>query len=120
MTKVAIVPEPTETGAIGYRAIAGTKHGVGETAGQALDALTGMLSADESGTLIVVQNFHPDRFFTAQQQRRLKELMAQWRSARERGTQLSAADQAELDRLIEAEGRASAERAADMLRELDR
>jgi hypothetical protein len=119
MTKVAIVPEPTETGAIGYRAIAGTKHGVGETAGQALDALTGMLSADESGTLVVVQNFHPDRFFTAQQQR-LKELMAQWRSVRERGTQLSPADQAELDRLIEAEVRASAERAADMLRELDR
>lgn len=119
MTKVAILPEPTEAGGVGYRAIAGAKHAVGKTAGEALDALTGALPPGESGTLIIVQHFRPDRFFTAQQQERLKELMGRWRSARETDTRLPAAEQSELDALIEAEVRAASERAAAMLREVE-
>ena len=119
MTKVAILPEPTDTGAVTYRAIAGAKQSVGKTAGEALDALTTALPADESGTLVIVQHCRPDRFFTAQQQERLKQLMARWRDARDAGASLLPAEQAELDALIEAEVRAASERAAAMLREVE-
>lgn len=118
MTKIAILTEPTETG-VAYRAIAGATQSVGKTAGEALDALTGALPTDESGTLVIVQHFRPDRFFTAQQRERLDELMARWRGARDRGTSLSTGEQSELDTLIEAEVRAASQRAAAMLREVE-
>jgi hypothetical protein len=51
MTKVAILPIPTAQGNLFYHAIAGTKHAEGQTAGEALDALTAQLSADEASTL---------------------------------------------------------------------
>ena len=69
MTKVAILPVPSETGEVSYCAVAGDKHSQGKTAGEALDALTPQLSVAESGTLIIVQNLRPDRYFTADQQR---------------------------------------------------
>ena len=84
MTKVAILPVPSETGDISYCAVAGDKRSQGKTAGEALDALTPQLSVAESGTLIIVQNLSPDRFFTEEQQQRLGELMARWRDARRR------------------------------------
>jgi len=118
MTKIAILPEPTETG-VAYRAIAGAKQSIGKTAGEALDALAGTLPTDESGTLVIVQHFRPDCFFTAQQQQRLEELMGRWRIARDRGTSLSTGEQSELDALIEAEVRAASQRAAAMLREVE-
>jgi hypothetical protein len=43
MTTVAILPISDVNGEKSYRAIAGDKHSVGETAGQALDALTANL-----------------------------------------------------------------------------
>jgi hypothetical protein len=119
MTKVAILPEPTETGAVTYRAIAGARQSVGKSAGEALDALSGTLPPEESGTLVIVQHFRPDRFFTAQQQERLKALMTRWHAARDGGASLAAAEQAELDALIEIEVRAATERAAAMLREVE-
>jgi hypothetical protein len=67
MTKVAILPIPTKHGDLAYRATAGEKHAQGKTAGEALDALTAQLSADEASTLIMVQSLRPDRFFTAAQ-----------------------------------------------------
>jgi hypothetical protein len=82
MTTVAILPEATEAGTT-YRAVAGEKQSVGRTAGEALDALTAQLSDEEAGTLVVVQNLRPDRFFTAAQQDRLSELMSRWRTARD-------------------------------------
>lgn len=118
MTKIAILPEPTETG-VAYRAIAGAKQSVGKTAGEALDALTGALPTEELGTLVIVQHFRPDRFFTAQQQERLTDLMARWRTARDCGSRLSALEQSELDALIEAEVCAASQRAAAMLREVE-
>ena len=119
MTKVAILPEPTDRGATTYRAIAGVRQSVGKTAGEALDALTAALPESESGTLVIVQHCRPDGFFTAQQQERLKHLMAGWRAARDASTSLPPAEQAELDALIETEVRAASERAAAMLRELE-
>ena len=119
MTKVAILTEQTETGAVAYRAIAGARQSVGKSAGEALDALSGTLPPEESGTLVIVQHFRPDRFFTPSQRERLKELMVRWRAARDGGGSLTAAEQAELDALIETEVRGATERAAAILREVE-
>ena len=73
------------------------------------------MPGDEAGTLVIVQNHGPDRFFTAGQQQRLGELMARWRAARDAGGALPAAEAAELEALVEAEARASGERASAML-----
>ena len=98
--------------------MAGDKQSHGKTAGEALDALAAQLSEDEACTLVIVQNFLPDRFFDANQQRRLAELMAQWRTARDAGTTLPAVEQAELDTLIDEEIRASAKRTTALLHDL--
>jgi hypothetical protein len=120
MTKVAIFPVSTATGDIAYYAIAGDKQSHGKTAGEVLDALAAQLPEEEAGTLVIVQNLRPDRFFAADQQRRLAELMARWRAARDAGTVLPTAEQTELDALIEEEVRASAKRTAALLHELTR
>ena len=120
MTKVAILPISTEQGALAYRAVAGEKHAQGKTAGEALDALTAQLSADEASTLIIVQQLRPDRFFTAAQQQRLEALMARWRTARDQGATLPANEQTELEALIDAELQASAARAATLADALGR
>jgi hypothetical protein len=116
MTKVAILPEPSPSGATAFRAIARAKQMVGKTAGEALDALNATLSPDDAGTLVVVQTFRPDRFFSAAQQRRLGELMDHWRTARDQGRNLPSAEQKELDHLIDLEVRAASQRASAMLR----
>jgi len=116
MTRVDIFPDSTEQGTE-FRAIAGNKQSVGRTAGEALDALTAQLPQN-SGTLVIVQTWQPDEFFTAEQQRRLTELMEAWREARDRSSTLPAQEQAELESLIDAELLASQQRAARLLREL--
>ncbi|MEW5987054.1 MAG: hypothetical protein AB1791_10510 [Chloroflexota bacterium] len=115
MTKVAILPMTSESNGVSYHAVANGKQSYGKTAGEALDALTAQLSVDESSTLVIVQSLRPDRFFNATQQQRLANLMSRWRAARDLGEVLPAEDQAELETLIEAELRASAERAAALL-----
>jgi hypothetical protein len=118
MTKVAILPEPTEKGEITYRAIAAGRQSVGKTAGEALDALTALLPADETGTLVIVQHQRPDGFFSADEQARLQRLMARWRAERDAGRSLPPPEQAELDALVDAELRAASARAADLLNDL--
>lgn len=54
MTTVAILPKRDPSGEKSYRAIAGDKHSVGKTAGQALDALTTQLGETEFGVLLVI------------------------------------------------------------------
>lgn len=120
MTKVAILPIPTQQGDPSYRAIAGEKHAQGRSAGEALDALTEQLSADEASTLVIVQSRRPDRFFTAAQQHRLNALMARWRTLRDQGASFPAEEQAELEALIAAELEASAARAAELADALGR
>ncbi|MEW5987049.1 MAG: hypothetical protein AB1791_10485 [Chloroflexota bacterium] len=102
----------SESNGVSYHAVANGKQSYGKTAGEALDALTAQLSADEASVLITVQSLRPDRFFNATQQQRLESLMSRWRTARDLGEVLPAEDQAELEALVEAELRASAERAA--------
>lgn len=118
MTNVAILPESSVHGEIEYRAMASGRQALAKTAGAALDALTAQLEGDASGTLVIVQNHGPDQFFTADQQQRLAELMMRWRSARDGGTEFSAAERAELDALVEAEAQASGERASVVLESL--
>ena len=118
MTTVAIMPDyPGEEGTP-YRAVAGTAQSVGRTAGEALDALTAQLGKEASGTLVVVQNLRPDRFFTADQQERMAELMARWRAVRDAGATLPAHDQAELEGLIQTEVEAASQRAKELLGQL--
>ena len=103
MTAVTILPVLNTNGEKSYRAIAGDRQSVGQTAGQALDALTSLLGEKDFSALIVIQRFNPDELFTIQQQTRLSELMNLWRTARDRGQNLSPQQQAELESLIEAE-----------------
>ena len=120
MAKVAILPIQTETGGVSYRAVAGDKQSQGKTAGEALDALTSQLPEDETGALIIVQSRRPDRFFSAEQQSRLAELMDYWRSARDKGEILPIDEQIELAALVEAELVASADLAAKLACEFGR
>lgn len=112
MTTVAILPISDANGEKSYRAIAGDKHSVGKTAGQALDALTAQLDEMELGALLIIQSFRSDSFFSAEQQKRLSELMNLWRLARDQGQTLPPEQQAELDSLVEAELRAATARTA--------
>ena len=118
MTKVSILPIQTQEGRTTYHAIAGDKQSFGQTAGQALDAITAQLEDEETGTLVIVQNQRPDRFFTAAQIKRLTELMQRWREALNKGKELPAAEQAELEALVDAELQAATQRAAALLDDL--
>jgi hypothetical protein len=119
MTTIAILPDNPDGSTSGYRAVAGKKQALGSTAGAALDALTSQLDEAETGTLVIVQNLRPDAFFTAEQQQRLQNLMARWRSARDARNALPSEEQAELEALVEAEWRAATARAAALVHELD-
>jgi hypothetical protein len=75
-----------------YRAASGNRQSTGKTAGAALDALTAQMETQEIEGFLLLQNHQPDRlgalrdrFFTAQQQQRLTELLSQWRTARDVG-----------------------------------
>lgn len=119
MTTIVILPESGSPEATTYRAVAGGRESLGKTAGEALDALTPQLTEDEKGTLVIVQHWSGDDFFTVQQQRRLAELMTQWRKARDEGRELSSDEQTELESLIEAETKGSGQRAEAALQELN-
>lgn len=118
MTTVAILPISNDIGEKSYRAIAGNKQSVGKTAGQALDALTAQLGETEFSALLVIQSFRPDPFFSADQQKRLSELMSLWRAARDRGQALPPEQQAELDTLVDAELRAATARTAALMQQV--
>ncbi len=107
MTTVTIVPDPS---AATYRASAGSLQSTGRTLGEALDALSAQMAADPGPRL--VRNFEPDDLFTAEQCRRLGELMTHWRAACDGGVAMPADERAELDALIEMELEAATLRAA--------
>jgi len=117
MTTVAILPEKLGTNGVTYRAVAGKLQSVGKTPGEALDALTALLSEGETGTVVVLQQMRPDQFFPAEQQQRLEVLMERWRQARDRQSALPAEEQAELDALVTAELQAATQRALALIRE---
>ncbi len=118
MTTITIVPENALATAPRFLAVAGEKQSVGGTAGEALDALTAQLGEARTTTLVVVQPMLPDAYFTAEQQRRLAELLDRWRTARDAGGVFSPEEQAELDALVEAELRGATQRTAALARQL--
>jgi hypothetical protein len=118
MTTIAIIPDNPQNSTTRFRAVAGNTQSVGETVGQALDALRAQLGEPEQTTLVVVQPMRPDELFTADQQQRLAELMDRWRAARDAGTTLAPEEQAELDALVETELRAATDRSAALVRQL--
>ena len=118
MTTITILPESDSAQHTTYRAVAGDRESVGETAGEALDALTPHLAQDETGMLIIVQHWRPDRFFAVPQQHRLEELMHRWRDARDAGQELPPDERAELERLVEVETQGAGQRAEAALQEL--
>jgi hypothetical protein len=101
-----------------YRATSGNQQSTGKTAGAALDALTAQMETQEIEGFLLLQNHQPDRFFTAQQQQRLTELMSLWRTARDVGDSFPSDLQSELDALIEAELDATAARSQAILAQI--
>ena len=118
MTTIAILPESTTANKLTWRAVAGEKESTGNTAGEALDAMTGLLSDDENSALVIIQRLRPDRFFTSEQRRRLEELMAHWKAARNEGGKFGSNEQSELEALVEAELEGAKQRAETILHEL--
>jgi hypothetical protein len=108
MTAICILPIITSEGLQQYRASAGDKVSIGQTPGEALDAIYAQLNPMVCN--ILIPNFQSDPFFTAEQQQRLSTLMAAWRDARDREITFPTALQIELDTLVEVELLASAHR----------
>ena len=116
MPTISVLPDdPTRP--THYRAVGGGKQFVGPTVGEAVGGLAAALGPPTETTLVVVQPMKPDRYFTADQQRRLADLMAAWRQARDAGTPFPVADQQELDALVQAEVVVATERARQLLRD---
>jgi hypothetical protein len=106
-----VVVLPNNPNATNFRAINGNNTSVGKTIGQALDSLSNQISL-EKNSVIYIQDFEPDEFFTAEQQQRMSELMDKWRELRDSNSQLSIEEQAELEQLVELELIGSAKRTA--------
>ncbi len=118
MQSVAIFPVVNDDGGQSFRAVAKTAQSEGRTVGEALDGVAPSLPPGTSGTVVVIQPMIPDALFTADQRSRLETLMAAWRTARDSGRSLSAADADELQKLVDAELAAAAQRSKEMLQGL--
>jgi hypothetical protein len=118
MQTISIEAVASSNGERCYRAAVGTQSSTGRTAGEALDALTAQLGNKEINGFLLLQNHQTDPFFTAQQQKKLTELMSIWRTARDQGDTLSSEQQTELDALIEAELIATADRSKSILNQI--
>ena len=111
ITAIEIIREQQDAQQTVYRAIKGDQQATSTTPGRALDTLERMLAVqgkeEDEGTLIIVQRFRPDAFFTAEQQTRLQELMSHFHAARDTGQDLSPAEKQELEQLVDAEWQAA-------------
>ncbi len=103
-----------------YIAVSNGKESVGKTIGEAIDSIYGQLEEDEQNTVIYVQEFKGDEFFSDEQIKRLSMLMKKWRIARDNGKMLPAEQQAELEKLIEMELEAAGKRAEKIFSQMNR
>jgi len=103
MTAVSIHSEKTDGNSRYFRAVAGTHQSVGNTPGEALDALNEQLDASESAALVVVQQMGPDLYFSEDQYLRMQDLL-------DRRATLTDSERAELEGLVRDELVASARR----------
>lgn len=114
----AVIVTPNEANS--YKAISNGKESIGKTIGEAIDSIYGQLGENEQNTVIYVQEFQGDEFFSDEQIKRLSMLMKKWRIARDNGETLSAAQQAELEKLIEIELEASGKRAEKIFSQMNK
>jgi len=124
MTTIEIIREPANEQTAIYRAICGERQAAGVTPGTALDALEQLLATQgeeqDDGTVIIVQRFRPDVFFTEEQQTQLRELMDRFHVARDAGQELPPEQRQELEDLVHAEWQAAIQRADALLDEMER
>jgi len=109
MTAIAIRTEEKETGEHRFRAIAGNRQSIGRTMGEALDALTAEWGDSIHETVVLIQRFQPDEYFTQAQYDRMQALLA-------RRTALTPKERAELEALLDAEGDATVARTERLVR----
>ncbi len=121
MKTIEIVSEVSDEQTI-YRAISGGKQATGLTPGQALDMLEKELAklGESSDTVIIVQRFRPDSFFTSDQQLRLQELMNQFHQANGVGEEFAPTQRQELETLVDTEWNAAIERAEAIRKQTQR
>lgn len=119
MTTIEIVLESSKKTV--YRAICGEQQAAGVTPGEALDLLEQKLGlqghVENGNTLIILQRFRPDNFFTAEKQLRLRELMDRFHHANDVGNQLVISEKQELETLVDAEWNAAIERTEAMIKQ---
>jgi len=116
MTTVTIAAEKAAGPKLTFRAFAKDRQATGQTPGAALDALAAEIDLDANGSLVVFLEPRHDEFFTAEQSRRLRELVVQHRAALDAGLPMPPADLAELEDLALAETEASGLRVEAVLR----
>ncbi|NUM75765.1 hypothetical protein HUU40_15490 [candidate division KSB1 bacterium] len=115
MSTIEIIQESAQTERAICRARCREWQASGPTPGSALDALERVVAAsqeDGNGTVVIVQRFRPDAFFTSGQQARLQELMERFHEV---GSLFDPANQKELESLVDAEWQAAIDRAAQIL-----
>lgn len=100
-----------------YRAVHGRQHAEGKTPGQALDSLEKLLTDEEkaAGSLIILQRFRSDAFFTEKQQQRLQDLMLRFQETISRDESLTPEERTELEQLVDEEWVAAIARGAAIL-----
>jgi hypothetical protein len=109
MTSIAIRTENSKAGLPRFRAVAGNRQAIGKTMGEALDALTADWRDNIRETVVLIQRFEPDAYFTAAQYHRMQELLA-------RRTTLTAEERRELETLIDVELDATIARTEGLMR----
>jgi hypothetical protein len=119
MSTIEIIQEQANIESAVYRARCRDWQAVGATPGAALDAIERLVAAtreDGNGTVVIVQRFRPDAFFTSQQQARLQELMERFQVTLAAGKELATEERKELEALVDAEWQAAIDRAAEILK----
>ncbi len=122
ITTIEIIREEKTPQQTVYRAMSGEQQATSTTPGQALDTLERMLATqgqpEHEGTVVIVQRFRPDAFFSAAQQQRLQEIMARFHTASATGTALSPEEQHELEQLVDTEWHAAIARGTAILKQI--
>jgi hypothetical protein len=116
MSTIEIIQEQANVEGAVYRARYRDWQAKGATPGDALDAIERLVAAssgDGDGTVVIVQRFRPDAFFTSQQQARLQELMERFHATLATGKELAPEERNELEALVDAEWQAAIDRAMD-------
>ncbi len=116
MTTVTIAAEKAAGPKLVFRAFSRDRQSTGQTPGAALDALAAEIDLEANGSLVVFLEPRFDEFFSAEQGRRLQELVVRHRAALDSGVPMPAADLVELEDLALAETEASGLRVEAALR----